>query len=254
MVQLDARKPIWLTCLGRKGSGKSHLAHRFWDSYPYDRLLIDPNGDVGLGVAEPVEDLELPLPDRWPEVVDLADVDGRRRRRRQTLRFVADMRSPTFVDDMDRAVGLAMAKGDVLIWLDEAGMLTRASYTPPNTRWMQHQHRHHNVSVLACQPRPIDISPLFISQANFIATFDLPHPRDRERLAGTMGFAPRDFDAAHEAIERPPEGSDDTWTGYLWWDGIRRQMWVMPPLPAPRHQRPSGQRFENRQASSTAGS
>lgn len=230
---LDQDQPGWLTCVGRKGSGKSYLAQGFFDAYEGDKLVIDPTGDVDAGPD--AETLTLPLPASWP-----ARSDGKP----STLRFVPDVGADTYVDDMDRAVGLAFNRGRCFLWIDEVGELTRANWSPPNTRRLLRQFRHRGMWVATCEPRPVDISPLVISQADYLGIFDLPHPRDRERCAGVMGMAPKDFEAAHEEIWRPPEdaSSDQKWTGFIWYDSIRRTATIMPPLPARR--RPQGQRFQ----------
>jgi hypothetical protein len=236
VLDLDQGQPGWLTCVGRKGSGKSYLAQRFFDGWEGDKLVIDPTGDVVVADIDgkPAETLSLPLPASWP-----TRGDGKP----STLRFVPDVGADTWLDDMDRAVGLAFNRGRCLLWIDEVGELTRATYTPPNMRRLLRQFRHRKMWVLACDPRPVDISPLVISQADYIGIFDLPHPRDRERCAAVMGMAPKDFDAAHEEIWRPPKdaSSHQKWTGFIWYDSIRRTPTIMPPLPARR--RPEGQRF-----------
>lgn len=245
VLELDPSVPQWVTIVGRKGSGKSYLGRRFFDGYPGDRMLIDPNGDVDLSdLDEPVERLTKPFPDRWPIAVDVDDMGERRRR--STVVYVPDPRSPTFVEDMDAVVGLAMVKGDCLLWVDEGGMLTRGSYTPPNTRWLLHQGRHHRVSFMPCQPRSKDINPLYFHQADYVACFDLPHRGDRERIAANIGYEPRDFDAAHEAIWRPGPTDAGKWTGFLWWDSVRQLMTACPPLPARRRaaQARTGRRFD----------
>ncbi|HEV8674989.1 MAG TPA: hypothetical protein VGX21_13160 [Methylomirabilota bacterium] len=249
VLELDDTVPQWITIVGRKGSGKSYLARAFFDSYNGDRLLIDPNGDVDLSDLdddEHVEKLSKPFPDRWPEPFDLDELGHPRRRRRSTLRYVPDPRSPTFIEDMDAVVGLAMVKGDCMLWIDEGGMLTRGSYTPPNTRWLLHQGRHHRVSFMPCQPRSIDINPLYLAQADYVAVFDLPHHRDRERIAANIGYPPQDFEAVHAEIWRPAPGDKGKWTGFAWWESVPQLMTVMPPLPPRQRARAArtGQRFD----------
>jgi Mg-chelatase subunit ChlI len=101
-LELDPRHSHFITIVGRKGSGKSLLARAFWLSYPYDRLVIDPTGDVDPGDPD-AKPLVSPMPAKWPA----PELDAEGRPKRQTYRFVPDMGSPTAIDDMDRAVGLA---------------------------------------------------------------------------------------------------------------------------------------------------
>lgn len=212
-LQLDPSRAHHITLLGRKGSGKSFLAKRFWESYPYDRLVIDPTGDVDAG--EGTQNLTEPLPTRWP----IAPTEER-----TTLRYKADPGSAMYRDELDRAVGLAFTHARCLLWVDEVGELTRANDTPPHFRRALHQSRHRRLSLLLCGPRPVDVNPLVISQADYLATFDLPNPNDRKRVADNIGI---DLGAleAHLAEVDPKHG-------YLWWDARNRELMVMPPLPA----------------------
>jgi hypothetical protein len=233
-LQLDPTKPNHITIVGRKGSGKSVLARRFWAGWPGDRLVIDPTGDVDAG--EDAERLELPLPSRWPNnpLGDLEAVGGKPKR--STLRYVPDMGASTYVDDMDRAVGLAFTKGHALLWVDEVGELTNASSTPPHVRRLLHQSRHRKLSMLFCGPRPMDINPLVMSQADYIAVFRLPNPADRKRIADVTGLDLGELeDALAEAV------SVDH--GYVWYDVVAEELLICPPLPHRGPPPPSKDRF-----------
>jgi hypothetical protein len=228
--QLDPRRATHIAIVGRKGTGKSVLAKRFWSTYPFDRLVIDPTGDVDPGPPSsredpPAEELAAPLPTRWPKRLD---------DKRQTLRFAADPGSASYEEDLDRAAGLAFTHGNCLLWVDEVGELTQANKTGPAMRRILQQGRHRNLSVLFCGPRPINLNPLVISQADYLAVFHTPNPADRKRLADMMGLELEELEAAHaELVEH----------GYLWWDAVRRELEVRPPLPHGAGAKPSGQRF-----------
>lgn len=213
--RIDPRQSNYITILGRKGSGKSYLAARLWETWPYDRLAIDPTGDARVG--DDVERLEDPLPIRWPALPD--------KERRSSLHYVPDVGSATYSDDLDRAVGLAFGRGRCLMWLDEVGELTRANRTPPNMRRFLHQGRHKRISALMCGPRPIDVDPLVISQADYVYLFHLPHPRDKERVAGCIGIKPDELAAAIDALGEHC---------YLRYDARTRDLVEFPPLPARR--------------------
>jgi hypothetical protein len=225
--ELDPDDANHIFCTGRKGSGKSELARSFWESYPYDRLVIDPTGDVKTGDPKTVK-LELPLPSRWPSPSPF------REHERTTLRFVPDFGSPTYVDDMDRALGLAFNHGGqhkkaphhrCLAWVDEVGELTGASRTPPAMKRVLHQSRHKKLSLLFCGPRPIDINKLVLTQADFIAVFPLPARADRERIAEAIGMESGDFEDAHRELM----GAGKYW--YLWWAGPDSELELRPPIP-----------------------
>lgn len=229
-LQLDPGRANHVFCCGRKGSGKSELAAMFWRSYPYDRLVIDPTGDVDAG--DDAVDLETPLPLRWPSKLG--------RDKRQTFRFVADPGSDDYVDDMDRAVALAFGHGRCLLWVDEVGELTSANKTPAGMRRVLHQARHRKLSTLFCGPRPIDINPLVISQADYVAVFDLPNPADRKRVADVCGIPVGE-------LEEHLADATEVKHGFVWWDAGERDLVVMPPLPASLVQgrRQHGDRFND---------
>lgn len=185
---VDPRRPTFATFIGKKHSGKSHLAARFWDSWPFDRLAVDPMHDAEVGAD--VKPLETPLPGSWPWSLK-GDDD------RVSLHYRPDSGSATFADDLDRAVGLAMTnRKRKLVWLDEVGLHTRANATRPAMRRALHTGRHYDLSLLMCCPRPIDIDPLVMSQADYVYVFKLPNPNDRRRVADCIGYDPGAFDDA----------------------------------------------------------
>jgi hypothetical protein len=189
------------------------LCRRFWDSWPYDRLVIDPTGDAVDG--SDTEPLTEPLPARWPIGVD---------ERRVSLRFKADPGSPTYEDDLDRAVGLAFFHPSkrCLLWVDEMDEVVRANKAKPHTRRMLRQNRHQGLSVLLAGPRPVDVDPLAVAQADLVFVFDLPNPNDRRRVADVVGYDPREFDEAVRAL-----GEHE----FLCWDANAKTLTHFPPLP-----------------------
>ncbi len=219
MPQLDPGRPTTVFITGKKGEGKSELARLLWDTWPYDRLVIDPTGDVDTGPG--TQNLSVPLPLRFP-----VSAEGSR----VSLRFRADPGSPTYEDDLDRAVGLALRHPgrQCLLWADEVGELTRANRTPPNFRRALHQGRHYGLSKLLCGPRPIDINPLCISQADLVYVFKLPNPADRRRVADNIGWDPADFDTAVQALGRHE---------FLEYDSATDVLSHYPPLPLDRARR-----------------
>jgi nucleoside-triphosphatase THEP1 len=236
VTDIDPDRGAFVFCTGRKGSGKSVLSRRLFDSFPYDRLVIDPTGDVA-------EDLERDgvkverltpsvMPTRFPKSLDESQPYT-------TAVFVPDMGSPTAVDDMDRALGLALRNKRTCVWIDEIGVMTSANSTPPALKRALHHGRHDQLTLIMAGPRPIAIDPLVVSQSDFVAVFALPNPRDRRRIAEEIGWPPAELDAAVHALG-PFE--------YLWydakqWNEASQQpgtLYSMPPLP-PRTGRVPGE-------------
>ncbi len=188
--ELDPDRPIIVTCLGRKGSGKSVMGLLLFESYPYDRLVIDVAGDDGpLGddFVELKGSLE-ELPDRWPE--HLRPHEGRR----MTIRYVPDLGSPTAINDMDHLVGVAYRRGRVCILVHEIHQLAPSNKTPPHTKRVYQMSRHRQISFIGCGPRPVTVDPLQLQQSDLVYLFDLPNPDDRKRVAETIGWNPKELD------------------------------------------------------------
>lgn len=209
--QLDPSKSNFVTIVGKKGSGKSELATRLWHGYPYDQLCIDPTGDCR--VDDLTRQIHTPLPARFP-----VDAEGKR----VSLRFVPDPGSPTYEDDLDRAVGLAFRHRRSMLWVDEVGELTRTGKTSPNFARVLQQGRHRDLTLICCGPRPIAIDPLVVSQADYVYVFQLPNPADRRRVADVIGYDPKAFDAAVHDLAR---------YHYLRWDSREQELVEFPPLP-----------------------
>jgi hypothetical protein len=221
--QIDAQLNQITAVFGRKGSGKSVWAREAFRSWPaVDKVVVDPTGDADPGDVlwggvrtQTVHT----LPEAMPRPARAGDYVA--------LRYVADPASSTYREDLDRAVGLALYPKDrrSLLWVDEAGEVFPANRTGPNARTLLQQSRHWYTSLILCCPRPMNIDPLCISQADRVVLYDIPHPRDRERVAAAIGIAPKILDA--ELNETRSRG--DYW--YLLYDAREHQLYRCPPLP-----------------------
>jgi hypothetical protein len=192
--QLDPAAGRVVTCLGKKGSGKSVMALMLFREYPYDRVVIDVAGDDGPMPAPGDQDVvELSgsvdeLPARWPEHL-------RHDERRMTIRYVPDPGSPTYLEDMDHLVGLAMAHGRCALLVHEMGVLAPSGKVQPHTARFLRFGRHRKVTGFFCAPRTLTMDPLVLGQSDVLFVFELQTRPDRERIAGTIGWDIRDFDA-----------------------------------------------------------
>jgi hypothetical protein len=231
--QLDPERSNIILIVGRKGSGKSVHARAIYDTYPYDKLVVDPSGD-----AQPGDDAEEIRPP-FPKTLKPAD-NGKPR----NIHARVDPRSDTYRDDMDRAVAMGLWPRDrpAMVWLDEVGEVMQANSTPPHVRLALMSSRHHGpMSLVMAGPRPMHISPLAISQADRLVIYDLPNPHDVDRLAENMGYPPAALRAAvvetrkRNAVERQ-NGADPFY--HLVYDQAAQQMWRMPPVPARTHAGP----------------
>lgn len=206
-----------MSVFGRKGSGKSTLSRRLYRSWPGDKLCVDVNreADPGDDATELTGDLPARFPARQDERVPL------------NLHYMPSPLSPTYREDLDRSVALALYPQDhpVLVWLGEVGEFTTGNRTGPHLRTLLMQSRHYRVSVLMDGPRPIDVDKLVIAQADLVAVFDLPDPDDRERIAKIIGWPPKLFAAECDETRR---------RGLYWfllYEAATHRLWRCPPLP-----------------------
>lgn len=228
--QLDPNYGRIVCCTGMKGSGKSIMALLLFQSYPYDRIVIDVAGDDGpmanpkLGIHDLSGTVET-LPRRFPEHL-------RRDREPITLRYAPDPGSATFLEDMDAVVGLAYAHGRCALLVHEMGDLAPSNRVPTHTRRLLRHNRHRKVTGIFCAPRPITMDPLVLMQADLVYVFEQPNPDDQARIAANIGWPPADF--AADVNELPAHG-------YLRFDRTETKpgpgeedfrLLSLPPLPA----------------------
>lgn len=224
LPDIDPTREFIISAFGRKRAGKTWFTRRLFDSYPFDKLCIDVNGE-----ADPtceVEKITAPLPTKWPAV--RPGLPGEHRPKYRALYYRADPGSDTYDDDLDRAVGLALNPADrhTLVWCGEIGeFMPTANRTRPHMRRLLMQNRHYAASVLFDGPRPVNVNPLVLTQSDYVAIYDLPNPNDRDRVAETIGFKPQLFDAeCDETFRRGPH-----W--FLLWDAEQHVLYRCPPLP-----------------------
>lgn len=223
-LQLDPSKPMIISAWGRKGSGKSTFSRRIYSSWPYDKLAIDVNGDADPG-PDAVK-ITGPLPSRYPtrppEPIGMAKSGP------QNLHYRADPGSPTYRDDLDRAVGLALFPQNdrALVWCGEIGeFMPGAGGTRPHMRRLLMQNRHYGASALFDGPRPMNVDPLVIGQSDLVAIYHLPNPDDRERIAKTIGYPTARF---HEECDLTFR-KGPYW--FLLWHAEAHKLYRCAPLP-----------------------
>lgn len=189
-----------VTCFGKKRSGKSVMGRLLLSTYPGDRMVIAANEDDGpFADGQTVHvihaDAET-MPKRWPEHL------RRERGEPMTLRVQVDPGSPTFVEDQDAAIGLALRHGNCAVLVHEVGLLAESGRMQrvPHTRRLLHANRHRRVTAILCGPRPVTVDPLVIGQSDVVYVFEVQVPADRKRIAETVGWEPADLDAAVDEL------------------------------------------------------
>ncbi len=194
-----------IDCFGQKGTGKSVMAKFVAATYPGDRIVIDVAGDdgpMGEGVIELRGDAST-LPWSWPE-------SERKDGEYMTVRYVPDPGSPTFLEDMDAVVGLALrhaldqfhkGRHGALLLVHEIGVVAPENKTQPNMMRALMHNRHNRLTMVMCGPRAMRINPLVRSQADIIYVFRLANLDDRKKLAEAIGWSATDFAEEVDAIK-----------------------------------------------------
>lgn len=224
----DPDKGVYFFISGKKGSGKSVLARRLFDGYPYDKVVIDPTKDIGRDLADEGVPFEVIPPDAIPIKIPRRE-DGQPPR---LWVFNPDMGSETVVDDMDRVMGLVLNyPGPMALWVDEMGTYSKVNATPPNLRRALHHGRHDQLSLIQACPRPMNIDPLCIAQADVVVTFRTPNRADRKRIAEEIGIPLDEFDDLVLGLKAHH---------HVWFDSNANEgvgeLQIRPPLPARRRQ------------------
>lgn len=194
--------PVFTAMFGKKGFGKSFLARRYFDGWPYDRVVIDPNNDLEIPGAITYRGK---APEAWPD-----EVEGF-----VTIRFVPDLRMPKRELDaeLDRMLMLAFynrghppaGEGSGLpcmLWVDEIVKVAKSNSTLPAMDLILHQGRHQGLFCLFCGPRPMVIDPLVISQSDLVFLFRLKGVADRKRISETTGLSPAEVEGLMTLPER----------------------------------------------------
>lgn len=189
VAEIEIWRPQIITIIGAKGSGKSVLAAAYCAQYPFDRVVIDPTSDALVGPAF----RELPstdLPGRFPVHPEGQQV---------SIVVRPDVGSPTYADDIDRAVGLSYhhPKRRSLLWVDERDEVTSGAKTEPNMKRSLYSGRHVGQTLITCGPRALGMDPKFLLQSDVVIICSsseggaLKSEYDRSHLAKVKGI-PRD--------------------------------------------------------------
>lgn len=228
---LDPKRSGQVIVVGQKGTGKTELADALFRSYPFTKLLVDINRDMK--VTPDAIELPDPPPARWPARADL-DRQLRTRLgrppRHHTLVYRPDSGDPGYTTNLDRAIGVALGhEGRKCVFVDEAHDAFPASqmHRRPHARRAVRHGRHYTLFLILATPRPMTITPLCLSQADWVYAFKLRSAADRRRVAENIGWELSDYDAANAEL-----GEHE----YLRYDsaanGGAGELLIFPPLPA----------------------
>lgn len=184
-LTVDPTRSTIVLMFGTKGTGKSAAARALFDSWPADRIVIDPSGDArpddpATKVYTAPFDSQLPDPDQ----------DAEPPQQRVTVWARLSRRSPTFTADQDGAMSMALypRHRHKFVWRDEFALGTSAYTTTPADEDLMISSRHYNASGVFCCPRPRNIPKMAIQQADQVLMWNVPDPDDREYVAKNFGI------------------------------------------------------------------
>lgn len=206
--KLDITDGVIVSIFGKKKSGKSVLALVLFDGYPSDRVVIDVNQDDGPfdpDIIDMTWDDDL----RWPEWRRNWDGD---RWHPMTVRFRPDPgRQETFLAECDDIIRFTMLHARKLadqqrvgcaLLIHEIGLVAPVHKTTPWMRRLLMSNRHYRTTLIAAGPRPKGIDTLVLAQSNVIYMFELLNPADRQILAESIGWSPRELSAEFDGLLR----------------------------------------------------
>jgi hypothetical protein len=185
-LTVDPTRSTITLLIGGKGCGKSEAARIVFDSWPADRLVIDPTGD-----ARPDDPATIALVAPFPSQLPEPDPEADPPQTRVTVWARINPGSATLKADQNDATNMALHPRHrrKLIWRDEFGLGVSANTMTDADRTLLMSSRHYEASALLCCPRPRHMPVLALAQADRILVWALPNPDDREHVAKNFGVS-----------------------------------------------------------------
>jgi hypothetical protein len=227
---LDPDEGAYVSIFGRKGSGKSELAKSYFRAYPYDRIVIDSNGDIDPGsefTFPVVAGFTWPTLEAWAQMREHDPSLSPYPSLRYEIDFTDDAKVPgTQIPHwlwlVDQVVKQACALDrPVCIWLDEVGELAPAGRCSGNILQALHKGRHIHLTLLMAGPRPVGVEVLVLSQADLACFFEMPHELDRQRASAHLAIPIDELAGILDNLEEH---------GYMVFFAASRTIVIMPPL------------------------
>ena len=216
--------PLFVACVGRKGSGKSEFLRTYARSWPYDALIVDPTKDL-----DPEHRFTRPWPGHagWPAPAEDDPIDHRR------FRLAPDRLKEGHREEVDAAVlACHQYPEPTLVLVDEARyLLASDEKLLRGTDVVLNEGRHGPTFVFVANPRAIGMRPLFLHQADWIVVFDLPNRDDVERVAEHGDIDTDDLDELVRNLEVIEGPKGEKVTGFVLIDKRTKTTTVYPPLP-----------------------
>lgn len=248
LFDLDPDKGAYVASFGPKGTGKSELITRLFARYPYNGLLIDYARDVDPNYRF-TEPMPGPLHALARELGSMGDVDpsslggfverlreawrGEGSKRFHKYRYVPNFVAKDWLDQTDNYIGLAYLLERCAVELDEINEEAPVGRTPRWTRAMLRVGRHQRCSMLMAGPRPADLDPMVLNQADVVTIHGQLHELDVNRMAKQLHLSDREMMDAIRNLQRfergdsPLEGVGE----FLAFFKRGGDLVIYPPLP-----------------------
>lgn len=247
VFQLSAKRGAYIASFGPKGTGKSELITRFFIRYPYHGLLLDYTQDI-----DPGHEFTRPL---TPELHAMArrlyemkstSLDALYDFRVQLRSawspeggFVKYRYTPNFLADdwlkvEDAYVGLAYLMGHCFLFFDEIGEQAPVSRTPRWTRQDLRVGRHESLSNGMAGPRPADLDPNVLNQADLVTIHGQLHEIDVDRMAKQLHLKTRELQELVEQLGRPEIRDGVEVYPFIAYEKKTKEIHICPPLPPRR--------------------
>jgi hypothetical protein len=192
---------------GKTESGKTVLAgHLFSHFSGCRRTIIDVKGKLNAGVE----------PARSPAELDLAA---------PLSHFIPSSLTDAEYEEVFHR--LFYAGGPRVIWLDESYGPTRKNYAPQGLRLIVQQGREHDIGLIACSQRPVNVEVTLVSEAEHVFVF-VPRPitKDLETIAANIGV---ETSALARNLDQLLAGEGQH--SHLWYCRRQDQLYDCAPLP-----------------------
>jgi hypothetical protein len=248
LFDLDPDKGAFVASFGPKGTGKSELITRLFARFPYNGLLIDYARDVDpqYRFTEPIPPAVHALAN---ELGAMGDVDpsslgsfidrlrvawrGDPSKRFRKYRYVPNFVAKDWLERTDNYIGLAYLLERCAVELDEINEEAPVGSTPRWTRAMLRVGRHQRCSMLMAGPRPTDLDPMVLNQADVVTVHGQLHELDIRRMAKQLHLKDAELMsliqnlARYERGDSPLEGVGD----FLAYFKRGGDLAIYPPLP-----------------------
>jgi hypothetical protein len=168
--------PYWIACWGPKHSGKSYFARAYFDTWPYDRICIDPTRDF---------DPDNRFSTDWAGGPAFPELE--RGQERVSLRYVPNRRDPNWRVTLEQVLWAVVSAGEdgrrVFLHVDEIKIAYSVGHVSGAGETILNEGRHYGIFQSTCGPRTKGVDPLTITQADSNCVFGHLHELDAARLA-----------------------------------------------------------------------